>query len=161
MIDDDLVEPDGLDERAAGLHQRDLEHGPLLDAVVAGYETAEAVLQVIALQLGEKSQAAEVHPEDRDAMRRGEAGPAEEGAVTSEREHEVGSREPGVGVAVHLGRLDAQVLESFDRMRHVALVGAWRVDNVDLHGLAGARWTKISRFPSAPATSDAAAALTS
>ena len=86
--EDDVVEGHVLGAGAVRAPLR-AEHEALLDGVVAGTERLEALLQVLAVDLGEVAQAAEVGAEHGHAERRGQAQAAEHRPVAAEREHDV------------------------------------------------------------------------
>ena len=121
----------------------------------------EAALQLRFFDFGEEAEASEVHPEDRDVVRHGESRAREEGAVSTERDDEVGvvDRRRTV-VAVNLDRLRlAGPCHGQGPVDH-RLLRSRSPQEADLHVCSGKRWKKISRLPCAPVTSDAASALT-
>src|SRR5258708_30124942 len=165
MIAHDLVEADRASQAAAVPEQRDLEHGAVFDAVEAVDETREAGLELVGVELGEKAEPAEVHAKDRDTPRSRQLGAREKRAVAAEREYQVGLFQESVGrvggdVARNLDRLDAAVLDLADGMVDHRLVRAWPAHHAELHHPSGRRWTKTSRLPPAPVTSDGASPIT-
>src|SRR5438132_5712815 len=106
-----------------------------------------------------------VDAQDRNVPRSRHPRACQESPVAAERQNEVGLlQEFGhhlrFGVALQLDAVDLPCTHRAKHAVDLVLLHARPSDEADLHNFSGRSWTKISRLPSAPVTSDGASALT-
>src|SRR5437870_998984 len=106
-----------------------------------------------------------VDAQDRDVPRSRHPRACQKGPVAAQRENQVGLlQEFGhhlrFGVALQLDGVDLPCPHRAKHAVDLVLLHARPSDGADLHNFSGRSWTKISRLPSAPVTSDGASALT-
>src|SRR5258708_29917140 len=120
---------------------------------------------LVRFDLSEKPETSKVDAEYWYATRRCDASAMQKRAVTAERHQQgcvldmarcLGDR----AVARDLDRLNPASLQRRDGAVDCGLLRARSAQDAYVHGDTGSRCTKISRLPSAPATSEGASAFT-
>src|SRR5699024_1005478 len=90
LLDGRLVDgPAGVDLARGGL-DLDVDRRPLLDGVVAVGDAPHHLPDAVRVRLGEEADVPEVDADERDVAAADELGGAQEGAVTTEDEDELG-----------------------------------------------------------------------
>src|SRR5437660_252452 len=164
MVHDNLVQADLVHHPLPLASQRDLQHRPRFDPVLAVHVAAEAGLHLFGFDLGQEAEVPMVDAEDRDVARSRHARAGKESSVAAQRQEKVGfPHDLGHHLSLRLPlQLDGFDLPRLHRMKDavdLVLLDTRTPNEADLHN-AGLRWTNISRLPSAPVTSDGASPAT-
>src|SRR6266550_1826295 len=165
VVHHNLVQADLLRQRLALVRERDLQHGPLLDSVRVIEESAQAHLHFFGFDLGQEAEVPVIDSQDRDLTRSRQTGSGQKRSIAAKGEDEVGALQEVVcrlrlGVALELDGFDVPCLHRAKDILDLVVLHARTSNETDLHAFTGCRWTKISRFPPAPASSEGASPLT-